>query len=70
MYCSFDIIVRDAVKAAQVNVENLLRLATSAQDCQNYQEAYNYYTKVLEYNSDNYLAQFGKGFCAARLSPS
>ncbi len=68
MYCNFDIIVHDAVNAAQVNVENLLRLGTSAQEVQNYQEAYDYFTKALEYDADNYLAQFGKGFCAAKLS--
>jgi len=68
MYCSFDIIVRDAVKAGQVNVENLLRLATSAQEAKNYQEAYDYFTKALEYDGDNYLAQFGKGLCAAKVS--
>lgn len=68
MYCSFDIIVRDAVNAVQVNVENLLRLATSAQEAKNYQEAYDYFTKALEYDADNYIAQFGKGLCAAKLS--
>jgi len=68
MYCSFDIIVRDAVNSAQVNIENLLRLGTSAQEAQNYQEAYGYFTKVLEFDADNFLAQFCKGFCAAKLS--
>jgi len=67
-YCGFDIVVREAVDKAQTNVDNLLKLASSAQETGNYQEGYDYFTKILEFDSDNYLAIWGKGICAARLS--
>lgn len=68
MYCSFDIIVKEAINQAGVNVENLLKLASSAEQTGNYQEAYDYFTKVLEYEPHNYLALFGKGISAGKLS--
>jgi tetratricopeptide (TPR) repeat protein len=70
MYCGFDVIVRDAINAAGVNVENLLKLASVAQDAGNDSEAYNYFTRVLEYEPNNYIALLGKAASAGRLSTS
>ena len=69
MYCGGDIIVQDAIqKAADSNVPNWLLLAKTAIDGRNYQEAFNYYTKVLEVDPQNYEAWFGKGEAAGWLS--
>lgn len=68
LYCGFDILVQEAVKAAGVSVENLLKLATTAEKSGNYQEAYDYFTKILEYEPNNYSALFGKAVSAGRLS--
>lgn len=48
--------------------KNFLNLAQSAYGNSNYQEAYFYFTKVLEINVSNYCAQFYKGMCAGYLS--
>ncbi len=68
MYCGFDVIVRDAINAAGANVGNWLKLASSAEETGNYAEAYKYFTQVLEYEPDNYIAQLGKGITAGYLS--
>ena len=70
MYCGSDIIVREAIKAAAagVNIENLFSLAKSAFDAGNFQEACDYYTKILEVDVNNYEAWLGKGLSAGWLS--
>jgi tetratricopeptide (TPR) repeat protein len=70
MYCGSDIIVREAIKAAAagVNVENLFNLAKSAFETGNYQEAFDYYTRVLEVDAQNYEAWLGKGLSAGWMS--
>jgi tetratricopeptide (TPR) repeat protein len=70
MYCGSDIIVREAIKAASdgINIENLFSLAKSAFDAYNFQEAYDYYTKILEVDVDNYEAWLGKGLSAGWMS--
>lgn len=67
MYCGFDVIVREAVNAAGANVENLLKLASFAEESGNYQEAYDYFTKVLEFEPNNYVALLGKSGAAGYL---
>jgi hypothetical protein len=47
---------------------NLLILAKVAIEGRNYQEAFNYYTKVLEVDPQNYEAWLGKGEAAGWLS--
>ncbi len=69
IYCGADIIVRDAINAVGVNVENLLKRASFAAEVDNYQEAYDYFTRVLEYEPRNHVALLGKAEAAARLSP-
>ncbi|OQB73604.1 MAG: hypothetical protein BWX92_03311 [Deltaproteobacteria bacterium ADurb.Bin135] len=70
MYCGSDIIVREAIKAAaaSVNIENLFSLAKSAFDAGNFQEACDYYTRILEADVNNYEAWLGKGLSAGWLS--
>lgn len=50
------------------NAANCMKLADQAFNSQNYAEAYNYYTKVLEYDSSSYKAVFRKGLCAGYVS--
>ncbi len=68
MYCGFDVFVRKAISAAGANVENWLKLASTAERTGNYAEAYKYFTQVLEYEPDNYTALLGKGVNAGYLS--
>jgi tetratricopeptide (TPR) repeat protein len=68
MYCGFDVIVREAINAAGASVENWLKLASTAEETGNHAEAYKYFTQVLEYEPDNYIAQLGKGITAGYLS--
>jgi tetratricopeptide (TPR) repeat protein len=69
MYCGTDIIVREAIQAGSgVNVDNYLKLARTANKAGNYQEAYNYYSKVLEYDINSSEAWFGKARAAGWLS--
>lgn len=62
MYCGSEIVVKEAIKAASniVNLDNILELADTALDLSNYDEAYNYYNKILEFDSTNYKAWYGK----------
>lgn len=50
------------------NLKNLLQLAELAAQGGNSEEAYLYFTKVLEIDSTNSTAWFGKGVAAARQS--
>jgi hypothetical protein len=69
MYCGKDVIVHDAIgKAAGPTIENMLALAESAKQSNNHEEAYDYYTKILELNSTHYEAWLGKGESAGWLS--
>jgi tetratricopeptide (TPR) repeat protein len=66
MYCGGDFIIEDAIKLAmgQVNIDNLFELADAAKNIGNYIEAYNYYTRILEADSNNYKAWYGKALSA------
>ena len=58
MYCSTTITINVAVLAVQgQNIDNLLTLARTAAASSNSQEAYNYYTKVLEIDAVNVDSQ-------------
>ena len=65
MYCGCDIVVRDVLHIqAHANVGNLMTLAATAQEGGNVDEAYKYYTQVLEYEGSNSAAWFGKAEAA------
>jgi hypothetical protein len=78
LHCGTKVIVQDAVQKIKVSgsvkldmsdtAVNCLNLADQAFQNQNYLEAYNYYTKMLEYDSSSYKATFRKGLCAGYLS--
>ncbi|EGT4199064.1 hypothetical protein KLL34_17545 [Clostridioides difficile] len=48
------------------NIENILKLAQTAYEAGNMNEAYDYYCRLLEHNPDDYKALFFKGICAIR----
>lgn len=65
MYCGKDISVKIAVGASSsMNVSNWMTLADAADDAGNHAEAYDYFTKILEIEPENYLAWLGKGLSA------
>ncbi len=47
-----------------------MKLALAAEKADNHQEAYDYFTKILEYDPENYVALLGKAVAAGRLSAS
>jgi len=70
MYCGYDIIIQSKNKIViehKNNTDNLLTLGMNAEKSKNYQEAYKYYTQILEHN-ENADAWLGKGRCAGWLS--
>jgi tetratricopeptide (TPR) repeat protein len=60
MYCGTDVLVREAINLVAGDAKNFLILAKSASDAGNHIEAYNYFTKVLELEPENYDAWIGK----------
>jgi len=65
MYCGRDIKVREAIlDAAAGKVENWLLLAKAAAEASNHEEAYKYFTQVLEVDPKNHKAWFGKAEAA------
>jgi len=67
IYCGNKIIISDTNADPQKqNVDNWMKLADGLQKS-NPEQAYQYYSKVLEYEPENYLAWLGKGQ-TARLS--
>jgi tetratricopeptide (TPR) repeat protein len=69
MYCGGNIVVHDAIQLASgVNIGNFIELAKAAAAAQNPKEAYDYYTKALEYDPTNATAWLGKGEAAGWMS--
>lgn len=70
MYCGVDVIVREAIKikVQSADVDNLMNLALKAAEVKNHEEAYKYFTQVLEHDPANAQAWHGKGKAAAWLS--
>jgi len=68
MYCGADVLLHPVSQQVTVtnlgNVENWLTLAQAALDAENYEESFNFYTKVLEVYPENSEAWFGKGVAA------
>jgi len=63
------VVIEDATKlAVGMNTSNWLSLAEAAMVGGNYEEAYDYYTRILESDLDNSEAWLGKGEAAGRLS--
>jgi len=69
MYCSATITINVAILAVQgKNIDNLLTLARAASASSNCQEAYDYYTRVLEIDSQHVEAWSGKATSAGWAS--
>jgi len=69
MYCSGEVVVRQAILAvAGGNVENWMKLGLAAGNAGNYQEALANFNKVLEVEPHNSRAWLGKGISAGWLS--
>lgn len=71
MYCGSDVILHDPTKVVvepHIDVEKTKALAKDALDGKNYDEAYRYYTQVLEQNPNDSDAWLGKGYSAGLLS--
>lgn len=71
-YCNADVIIREKSRGNagvdENKLKNLIELANSAEKSRNYIEAFKYYTKILEYDSENTIAWYGKGVSAWHLS--
>jgi len=68
MYCGTEIVVEEAVRLAGPGVAGLLALAEAARTAGNAQDAYEYYSRVLEIEPTNHLAWFGKAESAGNQS--
>lgn len=72
MYCGSQVVVQQAVNLVRIDsahmVDNWMRMADKAFDVQNFQEAYDYYTKVVEADEADWKACFFKALSAALLS--
>lgn len=79
-FCGTKVMIQDEIQKIKVihtgsvvvddsgKIGNYLSLADSAMKNRNFEEAYNYYTKVLESNATLPDAVFGKGLAAAYMS--
>jgi len=69
MYCGNDVIVREAIRAASgASPENLLKLAKTASESGNSEEAFQYSNKVLELTPTHHQAWFIKAEAAGWMS--
>ena len=68
MYCGNDVIVKKAIAdAVAAKIPQLLKLAKAALEAENYEEALQQYTKILEFDSENFEAWFGKGLSSGHI---
>jgi len=71
MYCSQEILIHgenSISTPSPINVKDLLSLAQNAEENQNFEEGYRYYSQFLEIQTGNASAWLGKGRCAGWLS--
>jgi tetratricopeptide (TPR) repeat protein len=71
MYCGQEIIIHGENSISIpliINVKDLLLLAQKAEENQNFEEGYRYYSQILEKETGNASAWLGKGRCAGWLS--
>lgn len=69
MYCGGTVIIPQAIQLASgINPDHLMELAKASADANNQQEAYDYYSRALEYDPKNSEAWFGKGKSAGWMS--
>ena len=72
MHCGSKIIVQDAIRAVRIDnshmIETWMKMGKAAAESNNYEEAYKYFTKVVEVDLENWNALFLKGQAAGYLS--
>lgn len=71
MYCGIDVILHNPNKITseiKIDVDKIFNLATFAIEAKNFEEAYKYFTQIIEHDPENKLAWFGKGYAAGMLS--
>jgi tetratricopeptide (TPR) repeat protein len=71
MYCGQEILIHGENNISlplDLNVKDLLSLAQNAEDNQNFEAGYRYYSQILEKETGNASAWLGKGRCAGWLS--
>jgi len=69
MYCGTTVKIREAVRVMlDSNIPNLNNLGIEALKAGNYQEAYDYFSKVLESDSNNSQAWYNKALACGSLS--
>ena len=72
MHCGSKIVVQDAIRAVRIDnthmIETWMKMGRSAAESNNYEEAYKYFTKVVEVDLENWNALFLKGQAAGFLS--
>ena len=71
MYCSQEILIHGENNISlplNINVKDLLSLAQNAEENQNFEAGYRYYSQILEKETGHASAWLGKGRCAGWLS--
>lgn len=72
MHCGSKIVVQKALRAVRIDnshmVETWIKLGKAALEVNNYSEAYEYFTRVLEVKPDDWFATLYKGYSAGLLS--
>ena len=72
MHCGSKIVVQDAIRIVRIDnshmIETWMKMGRSAAESNNYEEAYKYFTKVVEVDLENWNALFLKGQAAGFLS--
>jgi len=69
-YCGAEVIIHDSTKLKaevifKVDIEKTLRFAKIAEEAKNYEDGYKYYSKVIESDTNNIDAWFGRARCTA-----
>jgi tetratricopeptide (TPR) repeat protein len=64
MYCGVDIVLREQEQVQKGKIGNYLNLARTAEESNNHEEAYKYYSLVLESDPKQVEAWIGKGLSA------
>lgn len=60
MYCGKDIVVREAIRAGGIDVENVLKMAQTAEEAGNTEDANRYWSRLLEHDTSSVEAWLGK----------
>ena len=72
MHCGSKIVVQDAIRAVRIDNTHMIdtwkRMGKSALDGKNYEEANNYFTKIVESEPDDWQAIFYKAYSAGLSS--